>query len=175
VGPIQIRHYAPDWIWQDRAVNLLLVLRSEARAPRRVEVTLDLPAGVFFQPPREETLVRNVDLQPGETRRIAFANILALSFRPSTGEPLPRGVHEFALRARSGGESAREGVRVRTIRGAMVRGNVWCIVVPAAICFLWSIGLLALLSRKSPAGAWRRVREVIPDRRDADPPPGDGR
>ncbi|MBN1421113.1 MAG: hypothetical protein JXP34_20240 [Planctomycetes bacterium] len=169
-GLVEVRYHVPDWIWQDQRVNVLLVLRSGSDAAETVDVDLELPEGPAFVPedpadagegPR---LSRHAEIPPGETVRLAFANIRARERDPATDEPLPRRAYEFLLRIRSGGKIVRQRFSVTTIRGALVRGGAGSVAVSAGLCLLWAIGLVAVLSRWSSPGAWKRVpvRETNP-------------
>jgi len=169
-GPVEVRYYAPDWIWQDQRVNVLLVLRSGSETAETVDVEMEMPEGPAFAPEdpadagQGARLFRRAEIPPSGILRIAFANIRARERDPATGQPLPRRTHEFLLRIRAGGKIVRQRIPVTTIRGALVRGGVGTVAVSAGLCLVWAIGLVAILSRWSEPGAWKRVPPPESDR-----------
>lgn len=149
VGNVQYTVYAPDWTWQDREVNILVVLH------RLVEEDLPVNVSLVFPPGKEadftysgKTEVDTVLTESGRYRD-AFVGIKPLA-------TAPRQVYPFRIRVRSGGEEAVVEYPLRTIRGAAVSPGKWAVLLPVAVALAWCFVFLFVLRRLSAPGAWRR-------------------
>lgn len=105
-GGVRYAVYAPEWIWQQQHVNIIVVFENERQTPSTVRAELVFPS---VNPPAfhyGDSRTTSVVLAPGERGRIAFANILA---RDRITIPLEDGAE---------GEGVRT-VKVRTDDGAV--------------------------------------------------------
>ena len=168
VDGIEYAVYAPDWTWQKRDVNILVVLENSGSEP--AEVTLDL---VF--PPGKESHFQyeangdelnptrvEVTVPAGGTARRAYTNIRAL-------DGVPRQTYQFELLIRVGGRVARVAYPVRTIRGAMVSPGKWALLAPGAVALAWCIVFALAATRFASARAWRTPSTPIDEPEQAEP------
>lgn len=152
VGALRVEVYAPEWTWQNRDVNILLVAKNEGASPETLEVTLELPdsaekaQGPFaYGGPRRRLLT----LEPGRTLRAAFVDLRAR-------ERAPLGEHSVRLRFRARERATEISLRVRVIRGSLVSSGRWALYLPIGIAAGWC-GLFVLILRKeSPPGSWKQ-------------------
>lgn len=149
-GGVAYTVYAPDWTWQKRDLNVLLVLQNPTGAAAEVSVELILPPENEGHFSYAGERAARVTLPPGGTLRHAFINITALD-----GVPLQ--TYDFALRIASGDEEARVAYPVRTIRGAAVSTGKWALFLPVGIALTWSILFALVLPRYAESGAWRKI------------------
>lgn len=150
VGDVGYTVYAPDWTWQDREVNILVVLRSTTGSPREATVSLVLPpdkAGDFAY--GGEAVIRET-LEDSTPVRAAFVGIKPLSGVPRQTYPLEVRIHT------AGGETHID-YPLRTIRGAAVSPGKWAVLLPVAVALAWCVVMGIALHRLSPTRRWWRV------------------
>lgn len=156
LGDLRYTVYAPDWTWQDRDVNILVVLENRGSLPKTVSLALALPPGkegdFQFDGEKEQT----VSVDPGETVRRAFVNLRPLSTAPRQVYPL-----EVAVSAPEG--EARVAYPLRTIRGAVVSPGRWAVFLPAGLALAWCLVFAVVLRRLSPPRAWLVPGEAVRD------------
>ncbi len=157
VGGIDIAVYGPDWTWQGRDINVLIVFTNPSDTPVAAEAALRMPPdsgaafGRFGQPHEwaEDDLARSVTIPPRAAVREAFAGITALS-------DAPLGDYALALDLAVGETRDAVAYPVRIVRGAAVRGGRWAaLAIPAAIALVWCAAFVIVLSRQARPGAWR--------------------
>ncbi|HOZ49106.1 MAG TPA: hypothetical protein PLO37_19630 [Candidatus Hydrogenedentes bacterium] len=154
LGEVAYAVYAPDWTWQKRDINVLVVLDNHG--PR----TADVYVGLVFPSRKADHFVYSGDTEtviqalPGESTRYAFTNIQAR-------DGVPRQIYDFALTFSCGGVTTRVPYAVRTIRGAAVNSGQWALYVPLAIALVWSLVFACVLPRLAGRGAWRRPGEAV--------------
>ncbi len=166
IDTVTITAYAPDWIWQDREVNILLVAEDAAGKPIQGKVELFLPgehpgtnATAIVEPftcPGERT--KSLEASAGKAAREAFAGIAALS-RTEEGKPIPLGLHDFCIRINTELGQAEIHYPVKTIRGAAVEPGPLALYLPAAIALAWCVLFFVVLTRMSAPKAWLRISE----------------
>jgi len=157
--------YAPEWTWQRRDINILVVLENGGASATPVRVSLELPVGgedhfglrgqaIGWD---EQPLHFEVMVPPGAVVRQAFTGITALP-------GFPRTTYEFALALRSGSQEVRVPYRVRTVRGQTLKGGRWsAVLVPVAVALVWCIAFVLALRRFSTGGAWKTSGAPIPE------------
>jgi len=154
-GAVSLTAYAPDWTWQKRDVNILLIARNQGTSSAEVAVALGLPPGQAGHFAYEGPLEHTLRIAPGETVLQAFAGITALD-RDAVANPVPRQTYTFLIEARGEGDRAAIAYPVTTIRGAAVEPGAWALYLPAALALLWcAVFALALVLMAQP-GAWRQ-------------------
>jgi len=148
VGDLRFAVYAPDWTWQKRDINVLVVLENTGRRPADVTLNLVFPPGKeshfrYETDPRVELIV------PGRrTIRYAFTDIRAL-------DGVPRQTYAFAIELGLDDRQVRVPYPVRTIRGAMVSPGKWALFAPGAVALAWCIVFAVVVGRMAPRSAWR--------------------
>jgi len=154
VGGIEFAVYAPDWTWQKRDANVLVVLENTGRGAADAAVKLSLPAGKehHFAYAGPETLAAT--LEPGEIVRKAFTQIRALS-------GVPRQTYSLELTFESDGTRVVVPYSLRTIRGAAVGVGTWAIVFPVVIAGVWCLVFFIALRLLAGPGAWLRTGKAI--------------
>ncbi len=157
IDDVAVTVFAPDWTWQNRDVNILLVLENDASAPRDVSVSLVLPPGNEddFEIPEGAEVTRTVKLNPDDTVRQAFTKI--------TARPGPKlQTYEFAIDVSVNGEQATVLYPLQTIRGAVSRGAVWvALLVPCGVALMWCIAFALALKHFARPGAWKAPSEAL--------------
>jgi hypothetical protein len=148
VEDLHVTVYAPDWTWQRRDVNILMVLENKGDAPLEARLGLLLPpddaSWSYDGPTRIETSV-----PPRGVTRAAFTGITAAN-------SAPRRIHELSLRIESAGRTQTLDYPVRVVRGAAVSPGVWALLLPLGVALAWCIVFALTLLKLAPAGAWRR-------------------
>ncbi|GMW03410.1 MAG: hypothetical protein AMXMBFR84_45440 [Candidatus Hydrogenedentota bacterium] len=171
-GDLAYSIYAPEWTWQKRDINLLIVLRNTgADESLPVESRLHLPkgdegdfgiggnAGDF----PEDFLRRTVEIPPGGTLRIAYAGITALKSAPGD-------VYAFGLELNHAGVRIELPYPVRIIRGEIFSGGRWMALgVPAGVGLVWCVAFAWYLGRRAGFLAWLRIPHPIDEPREKDP------
>ncbi len=155
LGDLSVTAYAPDWIWQDREINILLVARNAGSAPVSVSFELKYPedgAGYFSL---KDGMQRAVDVARGAIGRQGFAGIVALEHTPD-GRQAPLGLYEFRLQVSAGMERGEIRYPVTTIRGAAVSPGALAIYLPVGISLAWCVVFYWVLTRWQGRGAWRK-------------------
>lgn len=155
VGDVRYTVYAPDWTWQGREINVMVVLRNEGLAEASVALRLILP------PEKEAFSYKGaadfaLTVAPDSVERFAFTGVT-----PLTGHP--RGVYRLALMVESGGEEARVEYPLRTIRGAVVSPGKWAVFLPALVALAWCAVFFLALRPLAPQGAWLVPAAPIPE------------
>lgn len=149
--------YAPDWTWQKRDINILVVLENTREESAEVGLKLVFPPGKehHFRYDGERTI--DLAVPGGKSVRHAFTNIVAL-------DGVPRQVYDLELIVRYEGQEARVAYPVRTIRGAAVSPGKWALFLPGGVALAWCIVFLAVIRRFAKAGAWRIPAEPFRER-----------
>jgi hypothetical protein len=155
-GNLAYRIFAPDWTWQNRDINILLVLTNQDESEAlQGTIELLLPEGLSTHFSYKEATSLNFDIEARQTQRQAFTEITALP-----GFPLQDYV--FSLVLRSGEEEIRVPYAVRTIRGALVHKGHWgVLLIPVGLSLLWSLIFVSVLRGFAKPGAWSRPSETI--------------
>ncbi len=154
VGPVHFSVYAPDWTWQKRDINILVILENAATQEVPVMIELMLPEGKedHFQVAGRGEDTRPLPLEvvvPAQTTvRQAFPTITALA-------GVPRQTYDFEVRVAVGDREARVGYPMTTIRGAVVSPGKWALYLPAGLALAWCIVFAVVMRRLSRPGAWR--------------------
>jgi len=157
IGDLRFTVYAPDWTWQKRDINILVVLENGGVEPVDVSLDLVLPPGKEDHFAFDKPTHIDVSVPSGETVRHAYTDIRAL-------DNVPRQTYEFEIRLSLAGREIGVAYPVRTIRGAMVNPGKWALFAPAAVALAWCVVFAVVVSRLAVRGAWRR-----PGRRVAEP------
>jgi hypothetical protein len=148
--------YAPDWIWQQNAVNILVVLKNDGDADVEAGLALVLPAEFadHFDYTRGDEENRTVTVPAGETVRHAFTNIVARS-----GVPLQ--TYDFQLLIDDGAQSRIVNYPLRTIRGPVVNSARWAALLPAIIGAACCLLFVFFLRSHAAPGAWRTPGDPV--------------
>jgi hypothetical protein len=156
LGDLKFTVYAPDWTWQKRDINVLVVLENADSAAAQVTLSLRFPPGKedHFEYGGEQSL--SVAVPPGESVRHAFTDIRAL-------DDVPRQVYDFTLSVIYGGREAQVVYPVRTIRGAAVSPGKWALLLPGGIALAWCIVFATVVRRFAEPGAWRIPSAPVPE------------
>ena len=157
-GHLKATLYAPDWIWQKNAVNILVVFENEGSQPADWSVEMIVPESLsdhFNFDPKMEKFV-SIHIPPNTTVRHAFTNIEALGgFELRT--------YPFRFRIAQEGRSTTIDYPLTTIRGPLSSSAQWALYLPAFICVACCL-LFVIAGRKySQPGAWRTASEPIPE------------
>ena len=156
--------YAPDWTWQNRDVNVLVVLENRSDAPREVRVQFGIPRdrladfGVAGKPvaPDETKTTAEAHLGPKESTRLAFTEITPLAAR-ADGSKVPLGDYALSLRIQFDDVSATVPYPLRTIRGQAFSGGRWvALLAPTAVALVWCLAFALALRRFAATGAWKK-------------------
>lgn len=149
VGTVSVTVYAPDWSWQQGAVNVLVTLENSGSDPVDCKLSMLLPESSV-----DHFVVADgfgditVTVSAGETTRAAFTNLV-----PKSGHELQ--VYPLQITARVGEMQAFFEYPLQTIRGPMVSGAQWAMFLPAVICVLWCVTFIVALRRFATPGAWK--------------------
>jgi hypothetical protein len=170
-GKIHYSFYAPEWIWQRQNINILTVFESELPTTATVRATLGYPpyhADRFsYDGPTSSVLI----LGPGQSGRLAFANILALDKRQ-----LPNGeferfrtgdfVFQVDLQCEADGKTASVLLHypVKTVRGAIVNEGLLSTWLPVVLILLWCGLIFLIVPRMARRGAWRQSSDPIDEK-----------
>lgn len=149
-GPLEVRVYAPDWIWQSQPVNVLVFVESRAEAPVEVTCEVVLAAGqaspFVARPPAPAT----GKVVPGRTLRTGVVGL-------QTRQDVPLGVYPLRVTVRAGNETLAFDYPLRLVRGQPATTSAgYTIGIEAAICVAWCVVIGLVLRRYAQPGAWRR-------------------
>ncbi len=149
--------YAPDWTWQKRDVNILIILRNEGARSDVVTLDVAMPSGMEDHFSFGGESVCEVEVPPGGLARASFAGIVALDHvRPQD--------YVFEIGIAHHGSRQAIAYPLKTIRGAAVRPGKWALYLPVGVALLWCVVFAGVLGRMAPAGAWRKKRgKALPD------------
>lgn len=165
VGDVAFTVYAPDWTWQKRDVNVLVVLKNEGAEQVGASVRVVLPAGkegdfTVDTSKNSEPLQCVASLPPKETVRRGFTGITA-----KDGVPLQ--TYAFAVEVSVGEEKTVVPYPMRTIRGEVIGKSKWApLVVPSGVALVWCIAFALIFKRFGKRGAWKTVSEPFADSAD---------
>jgi len=148
IGDITFGVYAPDWTWQKRDINILVVLENGGAEAAEVGLGLVFPQGRedHFNYDGERRM--SAVVPPGETVRLALTDILAV-------DGVPRQVYDFDVALSSGGRDVHVAYPVRTVRGAVVSPGRWALFLPGGLALAWCIVFALVVARFARPGAWR--------------------
>jgi hypothetical protein len=163
-GDTEITVYGPDWTWQGRDINILLIARNHGESAAAFTFTLNMPeeAARLFVYGGEMT--RSLRVAPGKTARECFAGIQARTGISTDACVLRLEVADNAARA-----PVHIEYPVSTIRGAAVRPGVWALYLPAGIALAWCLIFFLVLRRLARPGAWRNKPDAVRETADAPP------
>jgi hypothetical protein len=147
-GGITFSVFAPDWTWQNRAVNVMFVLENRGMQDAAVGIAMHLPKGheTDFQA-APENLAHTVNVPVSGTIRAALTGILA---RPG----VPRQVYPCTLSIKSNGAAAQIPYPLRTIRGAVVSSARWAMYLPVATALCWAVVMAVVMALLTSRRAW---------------------
>jgi hypothetical protein len=141
--------YAPDWTWQNRDVNILVVLDNPGPQTRDITVTIGLPKGKTDHFTYEGPADFRVTVPPGGTTRAAFTDIHAEA-------GVARQTYDLQLTVETDGRSAVVAYPLQTIRGeAFSGGRRVALFVPAGVALVWCIAFAVALTKMARPGAWK--------------------
>lgn len=163
LGEITVTTYAPDWIWQDREINILLVARNSGPTSIPISVELKYPEGGAAGFSYKGDTLKTFEVAGVQTERQGFAGIVALEHTPD-GQPVPLGRYEFRLQVTAGPERAEVRYPVTTIRGAVVSPGAMAIYLPVGLSLAWCLVFYLVFTRWQGRGAWRRFSRSAVDR-----------
>lgn len=153
LGDVELTVYAPDWTWQKRDINILLVARNHGARGSLIKATLELPeTDSPDQPPRfvyDGETRKTFTVRPGGEVREAFTGITAMG-------GVPTGAYTFTIRLAGPDAAAMMRYPVKTIRGAAVNPGLWAVYLPVAVALVWCIVFAVALLRMAAPGAWRK-------------------
>lgn len=147
VGPLKYAVYGPDWTWQQRDLNIMLVLENTGVEQVGGLARVVLPDAEPLPFVTEQPLSQKFEIFPGQTLRLAFTQIKAT-------DQAPRGIHNLGIGIGIYGDFAEVPYPVRTVRGAVVSPSKWALLLPVALTGMWSIVLYVALRRMGGARAW---------------------
>ena len=141
--------YAPDWTWQNRDVNILVVLENTGSYTQDVTVRTAFPADkedhFTYEGPTELTLT----VPAGGTARAAFTNIHSMA-------GVARQTYELQLVLKTDGSSTVVSYPLQTIRGQAFSGGRWvALFVPAGVALVWCVAFALALTKMARPGAWK--------------------
>lgn len=154
VDNLRFTVYAPDWTWQDRDINVLIVLENRSGVPADVSVTLSLPPGKQDHFEYQGDTRATITVPPGKVLRHAFTNIRALG-------GVPRQVYPFELSVEHDGRRVQVPYPMRTIRGAAVSPGKWALFLPVGLALLWCMVFVLVMGRIALPRAWRTSTEPV--------------
>jgi hypothetical protein len=158
MGHLKTTVYAPDWIWQKNAVNILVVLDNEGSQPADCTVELIFPESHSDHFKYETDLEKSVSIHipPRTTLRHAFTNIEALA-----GVDLQ--TYPFQFRITKGTQTRIIEYPLTTIRGPLVSSARWALYLPAFICIACCLLFVVAGKKFAQPRAWRTPSEPIPE------------
>ena len=149
IGDVSFTIYAPDWTWQDRDVNILVVLENTGTGTENVEVRLVLPEGKEDHFGYDGPDMVRANLAPDTVVRRAFAGVLA---KPG----VPRQVYDLGLTIETGHGMAMATYPLRTVRGQAFSGDWWApLFVPPIVALAWCAAFVIALRKFASPRAWR--------------------
>ena len=154
IGDVSVRIYAPDWIWQGQAVNILIVAENRSDAATSLTVRLHLPDHTDGELQYDSSKRRVLRLATGTTVRTAFTRLV-----PTAGFPLRE--YTCTLEFDDGVATVRTPCVFRTVRGPAVAPGIWSALIPVGITLIWCFAVLAMLPRLAVRGAWKASSPVF--------------
>jgi hypothetical protein len=175
VGGAGFTVYAPDWTWQKRDINILVVLDNPGAAPAEFTLDLTFPEGKEdhfgyigkdkktypyvdetgqSHPIPAEALHLTTSVSAGGSERQAFTNITAFA-------GVPRQEYAFGITVRCGGETVQVPYPVQTVRGAVVPPGKLALFLPGGIALAWCLVFAFVVRRFARRGAWKVASEPI--------------
>lgn len=154
LGNVDVAVYAPDWTWQKRDINILIVARNEGTQTEQISAALTLPEGKENDFSFAGEPVCTLVAAPKGIARAAFAGIAAK-------DGVPKQTYHFSIRLHAGNGDAVADYPVKTIRGAVVNSGNWALYLPAGVALAWCLAFAIALRRMAGPGAWRRAAEAI--------------
>jgi hypothetical protein len=158
LGETPFTVYAPDWTWQKRDINILVVFENPTEEPveRTVELVVPEEFRDYFGHKGAagfdvEVLTRTVTVPPNETARTAITGITALE-----GFPLQRYPLALQIAGEGGAQPQNVTFELQTIRGAVVNPGKWALYLPVAVALAFCLVFALLISRFAERGAWKR-------------------
>jgi hypothetical protein len=155
IGDVSMTVYAPDWIWQKSAVNILVTFKNSGSDNAEFRLRLHPPSGkeTHFEFDAEIMDEKSVVIPAGATTRYAFTNIVALD-----------GVHlqtyDFVFHAERNNDAINIAYPLTTIRGPVVNTATWATLLPAGLCAAWCIVFVIALQRFATPGAWKEPSQL---------------
>jgi len=147
IGNVTFAVYAPDWTWQKRDINILVVLENGGAEAAEVALELVFPQGREDHFDYDGERRMSAVVPAGGSGRLAFTNILAV-------DGVPRQVYDFDVALSSDGRETNVAYAVRTIRGAVVSPGKWALFVPGGLALAWCIVFAFVVARFARPGAW---------------------
>jgi len=155
IKDINIIVYAPDWIWQKNAVNILITLENTGSESAELTLNLNFPENNADHVTYENADAENTTLTipAGESIRHAFTNIEALG-------GVQRQTYPFSIDAALADSSITINYPLTTIRGPVVSSAKWALILPGIICLIWCIVFVIALTRFAKPGAWKTPSDL---------------
>ncbi len=147
LGGCRVTVYAPDWIWQGQAVNIIAVAENPGGPSADLSIRVTPPAsgataGIG------SALAVSTNVPAGQQVRMLVGRV-------TPAANAPKGTYAFRIEAAAGAASDSFDYPLTVIRGSLVEAGLWSVLLPALIALLWSGVLLAVLPRFSRPGAWK--------------------
>lgn len=146
-GAISITVYAPDWTWQKRDINVLIVIENKSPSEVSGELSLQLPDRFEDHFKFDGEASNSFALASGSEGRFAFTNITAL-------DGVPRQTYAFAIELNADAGVVRVPFDITTVRGAAVSPGLWAIWLPAGVAACWCVVFLAMMGRYAQPRSW---------------------
>ncbi|MBN1670937.1 MAG: hypothetical protein JXR37_07885 [Kiritimatiellae bacterium] len=148
VADVDVMVFAPDWIWQARDANVMVVAQNTGTEEAGIELSASCAdeARPLFGLAQDKTATGKAPA--GDKVRMALTGI-------TPGADTPPAVYPFAIRIRVAGHEQKLDWPLKVIRGSLVEAGTWSLLLPALVCLLWSVALVAVLPRFAARGAWR--------------------
>jgi hypothetical protein len=147
LGDLHYAIYGPDWTWQKRDINIMVLLDNTGSAPAIGMLRIALPETEPLPFVTEQPLVQPFEVPPGGTLRLAFTQIQAT-------DQAKRGVYDLAIGLGTYGNVEQIPYRVRTIRGAAVSPGKWALLLPVLLTALWGAVMFVAMRRMAAPRAW---------------------
>jgi hypothetical protein len=164
LSDLNITVYAPDWIWQKNAINILVTIENTGTNSGDITLDLNLPAEYKGHFSFEDNVfnTQTLNISSGESVRYAFTNIEALG-------DVPRQTYPFEIVISLGETVATFDYPLTTIRGPVVSTATWAILLPGILCALWCIAFIIALRKFAAPDAWKTPSQL--DHSETPPPP----
>ena len=156
VNDLVFHLYGPDWIWQGRDVNLLIVAENRGGSARLARVVLVSMGEKSYRPGFSYSGPDTLDFSVPPHGR-AMSAFVGLTAR----KDVTLGRYTLPVSFSCDGISKRVENGVRIIRGEAVRPGLMVVVVPSLLAGLWCLVIVVYLSKVSGRGAWRVSKRVI--------------
>ena len=150
IDDLTVTVYAPDWIWQKGAVNILVTIKNSGPREESIDLLLSPPesnADHFAIGPDAKEKITLI-VPAGESIRYAFTNIIALG-------DVERQTYDFSIDTTTDSHSRTIAYSLTTIRGPVVNTAQWAMFLPAILCAAWCIVFVIVLRRYTEPGAWK--------------------